>query len=205
MEETKLSEKSNKNIVKNIIWQDLKTLYESKKKKRRNGFIFTSLGAAIPLLIVTVYLVFFQFNFLYLLGILFISLIIAGSLVKYGFSLLFYESKRVFSPAGGKYAVFSEVKCKECDYKETRPYKRGTYVGKELDGECPKGHTSLKISGIFAKPEREIESVGMPVLLQGQAGISMNLLDRILLAFNKFLPISTLIMKLLRKSQEGNE
>lgn len=205
VEETKISNENHRNIVKKILWSDLKTLYESKRNSRRNGFIFTFLGAVIPLIVITVYFVFSFFSLLYLLGALFISLLIAGSLVKYGLSLILYDSERVFSPAGGKYTVFNEVKCNDCDYKETRPYKMGNYVGKELDEECPKCHSSLKVSGIFAKPEREIETVGMPILLQGQGGTSINLFDRILLAFNKIFPISTLAMKLFRKSQKDRE
>lgn len=198
MEKRKIDRKNLQKVVERIGWEDIKTLHETERKKKRNGAIFMILGSALPLIVIAVFFFFLEFSFLQLIGIFFFSSLISAGLVKYGFSLFLYESERVFSPAGGKYTVFNQVKCTKCEYTETRPFTPKSYVGKRLDEECPKCQSSLRISGIFAEPEHEIETVGMPVLLQGGGG-SMNLFDRFLLALDKVFPISTVLMKFFRK------
>ncbi|NIQ05531.1 MAG: hypothetical protein GWO20_07330 [Candidatus Korarchaeota archaeon] len=195
MEGRKIDQKALQKVIEKVGWEDIKTLYETKKKMRRNGVILIGTGILILFLVMGAYLIlgfFVPIQYFILISLL-ISLV-SASLVRYGFSLILYKSERVFFPAGGKYTVFKRVACTECDFEKTTPFGIGDYVGKKTEEECPKCKGHLKISGIFAEPEHKIETIGMPILLGGVASLGM--LDKVILTLDNILPISKLATKL---------
>lgn len=195
MEGRKIDQKALQKVIEKVGWEDIKTLYETKKKVRRKGIILIGTGIFLLFLVMGAYLslgLFVRIEYFILLSLV-ISMV-SASLVRYGFSLILYKSERVFFPAGGKYTVFKRVGCTKCEFEKTTPFEVGDYVGKKTVEECPKCKGHLKISGIFAEPEHKIETIGMPILLGGTASLGM--FDKVLLTLDNILPISKLATKL---------
>ena len=50
----------------------------------------------------------------------------------------------------------THMKCLKCGTINSRPFKEGDYVFKEVEEKCPKcGHDKMRIIGIYVKEEKE--------------------------------------------------
>lgn len=204
MEGREIEQANSRKVIERIGWEDIKNLYATKKRIKRDGILLMLAGIATPVLTIGVYLLFDLFIPLqYLIGILFASATVSAFLFWYGRSLFMDKPEQVFSPAGGRYTVFKKIKCIKCGNENTVPFESGDYVGKEIEKECKKCEEKMKVIAILANPEKRVERVGMPIL-PGAAG-SMSLLDKLTLILDRIFPISSLVTKLLGRNQRIKE
>ncbi len=182
---------------------DLKFLRDLKKKKRNFGILITLLGFAI----------FFGTTYYYFIAgtseqafmWIFFGWIIAMSISREGIAMV-TDAGKTEATGGGRYLVEERIQCVSCGYFETRPYTPGDYVGKEVDKVCPECGGKMKIVMIYGRPEKEIKTVGMPILpgLGGTSG-SMSIRDKITLLFFRLVSPLGLVYRLYQRTEENRE
>jgi len=96
---------------------------------------------------------------MYLFLVFFISMIFSAIAVNY---IDFYRRTRILG--GGIYRIYTILTCKKCNMSKIRPYKRNEYVGMTSDDICPKCGEKMYVFAIFGEPEKEIKSVGIPLM-----------------------------------------
>jgi hypothetical protein len=88
---------------------------------------------------------------IYLLAIGFIAMALSGY-------YLFQSRKHVASMKVENQPILTAIECKACNQKETREFKRGDYVYKEME-KCPKCQSMGMIVAIY----REVKEKEKPV------------------------------------------
>ncbi len=160
--------KHNITIDENFILRVIRSLY-----KRDYTYYFRArlmyIGNALVMMLMSG-LMFFSLLFIpistenplgmmYLFIVFFISMIFSAIAVNY---IDFYRRTRILG--GGIYRIYTVLTCKKCNMSKIRPYKRNEYVGMLSEDTCPKCGEKMYVFAIFGEPEKEIKSVGIPLM-----------------------------------------
>ncbi len=184
---------------------DLKFLRDLKKKKRNFGILITILG----------FVIFFGTTYYYFVAgtseqafmWIFFGWIIAMSISREGIAMI-SDAGKTEATGGGRYLIEERIRCVSCGYSETKPYSPGDYVGMEIDKVCPNCGGKMKIAMIYGRPEKEIKTVGMPILpgLGGTAG-NVSLRDKIALLFFRLISPLGIVYRLYQRTggEQGKE
>ena len=183
--------------------EDLLFLKKLRQKKRNLGITLAIIGFLI-FAGSLYYFTFYGSNEQVLMWILF-GWLIAISIVREGIDMALDANKATMT-GGGAYKVVATIKCTKCEYTETKPFEPGDYVGKEIQKSCPKCGGKMKIAMIYGQPEREIKTVGMPIL-PGLGGVSKprSITDRVTLTFLRFFQPIGIIFKWYRRTFEKEQ
>ena len=52
----------------------------------------------------------------------------------------------------------TEIRCNDCDFKEIRDFKKGDYILKPVEDQCPKCQTGMTIEGVYIIREEPKET-----------------------------------------------
>jgi len=180
-------------ILSYLSREDLVFLKKIKKRRRNTGIIVALIGLGIFIGAMYYYLTSSNptQSFLWI----FFGWIIAMSIFREGISMI-NEASKMETVGAGKYTVRSRIECVKCGYSEVRPFRPGEYVGKIVEESCRKCGGPMKVTMIFAEPERKIKTVGMP-LLPGLGGVSkeMSLIQKLWLHLIRIIPPYGLYIK----------
>ena len=191
-------------ILSYLSREDMIFLKKLKKKRRNTGIIVALIGTGIFIGATYYYLISNNptQSFLWI----FFGWIIAMSIIREGTAMI-NEASKVETVGAGKYTVRSRIECVKCGYSEVRPFKHGDYVGKLVDDKCRKCEGPMKVTMIFAEPERKIKTVGMP-LLPGMGGMSreLSLTQKLWLYLSRLIPPYGLYLRYVnwRKRDKNN-
>jgi len=53
----------------------------------------------------------------------------------------------------------TEIKCRSCDFKEIRDFKKGDYILKPVEEACPKCHDTMTIEGVYVIREEPADKI----------------------------------------------
>ncbi|MCR8487648.1 MAG: hypothetical protein NDP22_04480 [Crenarchaeota archaeon] len=93
---------------------------------------------------------------------LFIALF--GSFISRQGTMMLHSTANLLNPGRGRYKCFSKLKCPKCGFVETREKQSDEYVGMVTETMCGVCGEKMIIAGIYAQPEREVKTIGYPLL-----------------------------------------
>jgi hypothetical protein len=128
---------------------------ESHKEPRRISFFFIIVVAVLlTLSFASIYQAFENYR---QTGIPdFLTLILSGSGISLTAYIIFQARKKPLKLGFELPEVFSEIKCSECQYKNTRKFQKGDYILKQLE-KCQKCDGLLSIVSIYRKKDEKEE------------------------------------------------
>ncbi|MEX0568907.1 MAG: hypothetical protein Q6363_007085 [Candidatus Njordarchaeota archaeon] len=148
------------------------------KKRKKHGMILAILGIIIMLSPLVAFILLADIlpflvppitDFGSLLLIFMIAYFIGFKLVQYGI-IVRKEAANILNPGAGRYVFYSKLECPKCGFEYIRERKPGEFVGDTVEETCQKCGRPMRISGIYAEPEKKIEPIGYPlVAIPGQS------------------------------------
>lgn len=166
-------EKNNTKIRANK--QDAIFIRKVIRSYRKMGLIllFSGFGLMFLTVFILMYLLIAKVENVWMYYALLLAILFLGSkIAQHGLSLI-QLSKIIVNPGGGTYTAYSILKCPKCGFMKTREFARGDYIGKVVEDTCEICGSKMVVSRIYAKPERKIESTGIPILPIAQQSRSL--------------------------------
>ena len=153
-------------IIDGIFSEDARYLRAFIKSRRKTGLILSATGMGLIIVPLVVFLMFPTIllveDFMKLLGYIW-GLMIVGyigvRLVQSGI-LMWRTAPQILNPGAGRYRFMARLECPKCGFTLIRERRKDEYVGLVVDDRCGKCMESMRITGIYAEPERKIKPVG---------------------------------------------
>lgn len=155
-------------IIDRLFEEDKKFLKRIVNRSRRIATILMLTGVVINtgVLIFIIFILSSKLDPTHMLTYMLYSLILAffGSFISRQGTAMLRETTNLLNPGRGKYKCFSKLLCPKCGFVEIRERRNSEYVGMVTEVVCGVCGERMVISGIYAQPEREIRTIGYPLL-----------------------------------------
>jgi len=157
-------------ILDRVFEEDKKFLRKMVSRNKKVGIILTLIGAAINIgaLLALIFLLYSTpppdptKGLTYMAYALILAFI--GSQIGRQGTTMFREATNILNPGRGRYKYFSKLRCPKCGFTEIREKKQSEYIGMKTEDRCSACGEPMVIIGIYAQPEKEIQTIGFPLL-----------------------------------------
>jgi len=155
-------------ILDRIFEEDKRFLRKIVSRNKKIGIVLTAVGAIINLgaLLAIIFFAYTEPDPTRALTYMIYALILAfiGSQIGKQGTTMIRESTNILNPGRGRYKFYAKLRCPKCGFTEIREKKQGEYVGMRAEKTCEACGEKMVIIGIYAQPEKEIQTIGSPLL-----------------------------------------